>query len=105
VALPKKIPLRTAWYGLIILASVLPAVALSPWLGQQAHTLLLEHAMLQEELFHNELETRLALETERLVSVLINKSDPIAHNLSERSKPSLLNVNRFPSKSHNPLIY
>ncbi len=73
----KKFPLRLAWYGLIILASLLPAVALSPWLGQQAHQLLLERAILSEELFHNELETRLALETERLVSILVNKSDPM----------------------------
>jgi len=74
---PKKFPLRIAWYGLIILASLLPAIALSPWLGQQAHQLLLERAILTEELFHNELETRLALETERLVSILVNKSDPM----------------------------
>lgn len=79
MALIKKIPLRSAWYGLILLASLLPAVALSPWLSQQAHSLLLDRAILSEELFHKEAETRLYLETERLVSVLINKSDPIAY--------------------------
>jgi len=75
----KKRPLRTIWYGLIILASLLPALALSPWLSQQAHKLLLEHAILSEELFHKEIETHLYLETERLLSVVQNKSDPIAY--------------------------
>ncbi len=75
----KKIPLRAAWYGLIILASLLPALVLSPWLSQQAHGLLLDRAMLNEELFHKEIETHLSLETERLVSVLLNKSDPISY--------------------------
>jgi len=75
----KKKPLRAAWYSLIILASLLPALALSPWLSQQAHTLLLDRAMLSEELVHKEVETQLYLETERLVSVLLNKSDPIAY--------------------------
>jgi len=77
-----NIPLRRAWYGLIILASLLPAIALSPWLAKEAHKLLLNQAMLSEEMFHQELETYLHLETERLVSVLQNKSDPIAHFLS-----------------------
>ncbi|MDX8405429.1 MAG: cache domain-containing protein, partial [Mariprofundus sp.] len=79
----KKIPLRLAWYGLILLASLLPAVVLTPWLSQQAHQLLLDRAMLREEVFHKEIETRLNMETERLVSVLTNKSDPIAYFLRQ----------------------
>ncbi len=74
-------PLRRAWYGLIILASLLPAIALSPWLSQQAHQLLLDHALLNEEMFHKEIEIHLHLETNRLISVLQNKSDPIAYFL------------------------
>ena len=85
---PRKFPLRIAWYGLIILASVLPAVALSPWLSQEAHKLLLERAIQSEELFHNELEIRLALETERLVSILVSKSDPMGlYFAGEQSLP------------------
>ncbi|RLL50633.1 PAS domain S-box protein [Mariprofundus sp. EBB-1] len=79
----KKMPLRRAWYGLIIIASLLPAIALSPWLSQQAHNLLLDRALLKEEVFHKEVEIFLHLETNRLVSVLQNKSDPIAHFLTE----------------------
>ncbi|ATX79321.1 PAS domain S-box-containing protein [Mariprofundus aestuarium] len=87
----KKYPLRIAWYGLIMVASVLPAIALSPWLGQQAHALLLERAMLSEEVFHNEIETRLALETNRLVSVLITNADPIGIVWSEQQNLEQLN--------------
>jgi len=87
----KKLPLRLAWYGLIMVASVLPALALAPWLGQQAHELLLERAMLSEEVFHNEVETRLALETERLISVLDNTADPIGMLWSEKKNLELIN--------------
>ncbi|MDQ6957518.1 MAG: PAS domain S-box protein [Mariprofundaceae bacterium] len=82
MVLSKKIPLRIAWYGLIILASMLPAAALSPWLYQQAHTLLLDRAMLSERMFHQTIAMRLQLETKRLISVLRNKADPIAYFVS-----------------------
>jgi len=83
LAISKKIPLRTAWYGLVILASMLPAAVLSPWLYQQAHRLLLDRAMLREKMFHQAIAIRLQLETERLISVLRNKSDPIAYFVSQ----------------------
>jgi len=75
--------LRTVWYGLIILASLLPAAALSPWLYQQAHTLLLDRAILTERMFHQALAIRLQLEVKRLSAVLQNKSDPIAYFVSQ----------------------
>lgn len=86
----KKYPLRAAWYGLIIVASVLPALALSPWIGQQAHELLLDRAMLEEEIFHSEVETRLALETKRLVSILTNKADPMGMIWADGDRKQLL---------------
>jgi len=79
VKLFRDIPLRRAWYALILLSSLLPALALSPWLSEQAHSLLLDRAMLRETLFHQQLETHLYLETKRLLSVLQNKSDPIVY--------------------------
>jgi len=90
MALSKKIPLRTAWYSLIILASLLPAAALSPWLYQQAHTLLLDRAMLSEKIFHQAIAIRLQLETEHLTSVLQNKSDPIAYYVNQHRNVSFL---------------
>jgi len=88
--LPKKVPLRIAWYGLILLASLIPAVVLAPWLASQAHGLLLDRAMLSEKMFHRELETRIDLEIERLVSVLENKSDPISYFISHAGDDDII---------------
>jgi len=82
---PKKIPLRIAWYVLILLASLLPAMILAPWLSNQAHDLLLDKAILSERMFHQEIETRLDLETKRLTTVLVNKSDPIAYIMAKNT--------------------
>jgi len=90
VSLFRDIPLRRAWYALLLLASLLPAVVLAPWLSEQAHTLLLDRAMLREELFHQQVGTHLYLETKRLVSVLQNKSDPIAFFLHEGGQQDIL---------------
>lgn len=86
----QKIPLRAAWYALIFLASLLPAVVLAAWLANQAHELLLNSAILKEKIFHNDIETRLNLETKRLVSVLENKSDPIAYFLRHNDNPKVI---------------
>jgi len=86
----RKIPLRLAWYGFILLAALLPAIVVAPWLAGQAHNLLLSRAMLSEKMFHNELETRIDLETERLISVLKNKSDPIAYFMTHGDKSNFI---------------
>ncbi|MDQ6953790.1 MAG: response regulator [Mariprofundaceae bacterium] len=80
-----KLPLKTAWYAIIALASILPALVLSIWLSGQAHDLLLESAMLKEDIYHTQLSTRLSLEAERLETVLYNKSDPIAYFLQQKN--------------------
>ncbi len=80
----KRVNLRTAWYGLIMLALILPVLVLTPWLEKQAESLLLDRAMLQEKLFHQQVATRLSMEARRITSVLQNKSDPMAHYLSVR---------------------
>ncbi len=81
--------LRTAWYGLIVVASLLPALTLAPWLSEQAHTLLLERAMLAEKVYHKEVETRISLEIQRLETVLRNKSDPIIYFLNRDDLPRI----------------
>ena len=88
--LPKRIPLRIAWYGLILLASLIPAIILAPWLAGKAHGLLLDRAILSEKMFHRELETRIDLETERLISVLENKSDPISYFISHGDDANII---------------
>ncbi len=75
----RSIPLSKAWYGLIFLASMLPAIIIAPWLAEHAQQILLERALLKAEVYHKQVEAYLSLETERLMSVLQNKADPIAH--------------------------
>jgi len=106
----KKISLRAALYGLIILASLLPAVVLAPWLASRAHDLLLDRAMLNEEIFHKAVDTSLYLETERLVSVLQNKSDPIAYFMSQGGSPDAISdllekINQRESMVNTTTIY
>lgn len=73
-----SISLSKAWYALIFVASLLPAFIIAPWLADKAYELLFERALLKEEVYHKQIEAYFSLETERLLSVLVNKADPIA---------------------------
>lgn len=74
-----RISLQHAWYALVVAASILPVLFLAPWIGYYAKDVLLERALLQEQVYHKQIEAYLSLEAERLLSVLNNKADPIAH--------------------------
>ena|GEM_PF-2207421 len=71
------------WYALILIASLMPTLVLSPWLIDRAHRLLLDRTMLEEELYHESAATHIELEVRRLFSVLLNKSDPIARLIDD----------------------
>ncbi|WP_051938068.1 hybrid sensor histidine kinase/response regulator [Ghiorsea bivora] len=88
--LPRSISLNKAWYALIFVASLLPAFIIAPWLADQAHKLLLERALLQEKIYHKQIEVLFYEETKRLISVLVNKADPIALHLDN---PKTFNAN------------
>ncbi|MDQ7002280.1 MAG: cache domain-containing protein, partial [Ghiorsea sp.] len=77
-----SISLSKAWYALILVASLLPAFIIAPWLADKAHGLLLERALLKEKVYHKQVEAYFSLETERLLSVLVNKSDSIALDIN-----------------------
>lgn len=85
-----NISLHRLWYGLILQASLLPAAVLAPWLSHQAHQLLLDRAMLNEELLHKELATTLYLEMDRLSAVLQSKSDTIGYILSHQNNTNAI---------------
>ncbi|MBL4658767.1 MAG: response regulator [Alcanivoracaceae bacterium] len=82
--LPRTISLNKAWYALIFVASLLPAFIIAPWLAVQAHDLLLERALLHEEIYHKQIEAYFSSETERLISVLVNKADPISLDIQHK---------------------
>ena len=82
---PRSISLNKAWYMLIFVASLLPAFIIAPWLTDKAYDLLLENALLKEKIYHKQVEALFSQETKRLVSILVNKADPIALQL-DRTK-------------------
>ena len=81
---PRTISLNKAWYALIFIASLLPAFIIAPWLADKAHELLLDRALLQEKVYHKQIEAYISLETEHLRSVLVNKADPIALDIDSK---------------------
>ncbi|MDQ7058937.1 MAG: ATP-binding protein [Ghiorsea sp.] len=84
--MPRSISLNKAWYALIFTASLLPAFIISPWLADEAHDLLLERTLLNEKVYHKQIEAYFSSETERLVSVLLNKADPMALDIDQKQE-------------------
>lgn len=82
--------LKTAWYGLIILLAVLPLSVALLWAGAQAHSLLLETALLREAQHNFGIATHVEQEANRLFTMMSNKSDPIAHVLTTGNDNGLL---------------
>ena len=86
----KRISLNKTWYGLIILVTLLPMIVLISWIGFTAHSLLLKNAILREKQFNKEIKTNINLETNRIITLLQNKSDSMAFTLSRSSNKALL---------------
>ena len=88
----KTIPLSTTLYALIVMASILPAFFLIPWLTGQATSILLDAEMTKEEAFHNQVSNTTELEIKRLTSVLVNKADSIADYMLEAKENKIHQV-------------
>lgn len=82
----RKFSLKGIWYLSLVIASVLPAIVLAPWLEEKARVLLLANALLEQEIEHRELLVRLHQEQKRLLTILTNKSDPIGALLAIEDK-------------------
>lgn len=80
------ISLRLLWSGLIVLVALAPMAILFPWLGSKAHALLLERALLRETQFNEEIKIHVDREVNRIITVLQNKSDSIAHTLGRHDR-------------------
>lgn len=74
--------LKGIWYVSLLVASILPALVLAPWLEEKGRDMLLANALLEKEMLHRELLVRLHQEQRRLRTILTNKSDPIGILLS-----------------------
>ena len=80
----RTISLNKAWYALIFVASLLPAFIIAPWLADKAHELLLDRALLEEEVYHKQIEAYISLKIEHLRSTLVNKADPVALDIDNK---------------------
>lgn len=79
-----KVSIKLVWYGLIGLITLLPALILFPWIGSNTHSLLLENALLREAEFNKHISDVIEREVEGMITLLENKSDPLAFSM-ERS--------------------
>ncbi len=85
-----RFSLAATWYGIVVLVAVLPLVVFLPWSGDYARSLLLEDALLCETQHNQQIQMHIEQEGRRLVTLLINKSDPVAYTLATRRDDRLL---------------
>ncbi len=81
MATSRIVSLRTLWYGIIGLFTLLPLLVLLPWIGPKAYELLQKKALFAESQFNENVRDHVEAEISRLISVLRNKTDPIAYHL------------------------
>ncbi len=78
--------LKKAWYGLILLTSFIPVTLLLLWVGSFYYDQLLDKALQQEKYFKELGIDHVNQEVSRLLTLLQNKSDPIAYTLTPGRK-------------------
>ncbi|HBI24803.1 MAG TPA: hypothetical protein DDX84_11530 [Nitrospiraceae bacterium] len=69
--------LKSLWYGLIILVTLLPPIFLTPWIGNKLQSLMLENTLLKEQHFVRNIADDIEYEISRLISVLESTSDSL----------------------------
>ena len=79
--------LKQAWYGLILLTSFIPVTLLLLWVGSFYYDQLLDRALQQEKYFKELGTDHVNQEVSRLLTLLENKSDPIAYTLAAEQGP------------------
>ena len=82
--------LRTVWYGIILLFTLLPLMIFLPWVGPKAYRLLQEKALLAESQFNENVRDHVEAEISRLITMLQNKTDPIAYALAGKEEGDAL---------------
>jgi len=85
-----KLSLKTIWMALIVLVGVLPAMILLSLYRNTEYNYQLDEALWRETHFNNMLRLSLEAEVKRYVTLLQNKSDPIAFTLKRKQDQSLV---------------
>ncbi|VAX24471.1 diguanylate cyclase/phosphodiesterase (GGDEF & EAL domains) with PAS/PAC sensor(s), partial [hydrothermal vent metagenome] len=86
----KTFSIKSVWYGLIALFTLLPIVLLLPLIMHRSHALMLENAVLIENLHIDRIKGEVQSETKRLISMLENKGDSMAYALGRGPDIDLL---------------
>ncbi len=86
----KRRSLNQTWYGLVILITILPMIIMISWIGFSAHSLLLNDAIQKEKKLNNEIKSNINLEFNRIITMLQNKSDPMAFTLTRTLNEDLI---------------
>ncbi len=79
-----SLSLKKAWYGLILLTSFVPVSLLLLWGGSFYYNLLLNKALQQADHLRELATARVEQEVSRLLTLLQNKSDPMAYTLAPK---------------------
>ncbi|MFQ5736468.1 MAG: EAL domain-containing protein [Thermodesulfobacteriota bacterium] len=78
----KKTSLRTAWYGVIFIVTLLPIIILVPVIGWKAYNMMLDSALDLQVKEIRKVRDGIEHEVENLFVLLYSKNDILARNLS-----------------------
>ena len=82
--------IKTIWYGMILLLTLIPMVVISPWILIKIHSYLLKDALQVETILNVEIKEHVNHEIARFITLLENKSDPMAYTLTHNVDRNLL---------------
>jgi len=85
-----NLSLKKTWYSLILLVAVIPALLMLAWGGTLYYQLLLDKYFSEESFFRELAVEHVEQEVTRLVTLLENKSDPMAYTLARDRDTQLL---------------
>ena len=86
-----RFSLKTAWYTLILMVGLVPLAIVLSWATLNQYEQLLNNALTKEQHYNEEIKIHLTHEIKRLITLLENKSDPMAYTLAHNHDKNLLN--------------
>lgn len=86
----RQVSIKKAWTALIVVVGILPAIILLSLSGLQNFDRRLNESMWRENAFNRELKESIQGEIKRYITLLQNKSDPLAYALSNKEDNALI---------------
>lgn len=85
-----RFSIRNGWYSLIMLVSIVPLLIILLWAGDRMYLRLLENALDRQSYNNDAIQYHIRNEVGRLITLLENKSDPMAYTMARSWDRSLL---------------